>query len=244
MTSNLWTTKHPIDCNRCQTTLADYVRLELNGREVDQLYPDIAFHLETCEQCEAVYYREFRSQGRRKPVAELQQLGQRVGVAEVMQQIMPPAAPEPPAPKPGWVAKALEQGQAWLDEETDRWRQLWLSLPTLGRSLPPAPALAGLMTEIPVPLSSRQGVTWIAPAEAQFELQLAVKSDPAEQDRCQLEVAVTLKDRFGDFSGVKLTLLWGERAQLKVTDAQGEVTFSGLPVDQLPAMRLLVTLPD
>jgi hypothetical protein len=160
-----------------------------------------------------------------------------------MQQITPPAASTPPAPELDWLEIALEQGRAWLDQGTERWRRLWLALPTLGRPLQPAPALAGLMNEMPISLPSYQGTTRVAPPEAHFELQLIVVPDPADPDLGRLEVALTLKDRFGDFSGVQVTLLWDDTAQRAVTDAQGEVVFTGLPLDQLPSMRLLVTFP-
>jgi hypothetical protein len=72
----------------CQAKLADYVRLELEGREVEKLYPGVAFHIESCETCESLYYREFRTQGQQKSVAELKELGDRSQVEDVMNRLL------------------------------------------------------------------------------------------------------------------------------------------------------------
>ena len=156
------------------------------------------------------------------------------------------SVPQPPtAPDPSWQEVALDQGRAWLETETKRWRQLWLSLPPLWRQSQEAPALAGMLQKgVVVPPSSSQGTMKIAPPKAHFEMQLSVVSDQKEQDLCRLNVDLTLKDRFGDFSGVQVTLLWNNSAQSKETNPQGEVSFTGLPIDQLASMRLLVTFPE
>jgi hypothetical protein len=235
-----------VDCETCQAHLADYVRMELSGQAAEQTYPEIAFHIETCERCEAAYYREFRSQGQRKSLTELQQIGQRSQVAEVMRQIL--ATPTPdlmPAPDPSWYEVALDYGRAWLEQETGRWRQLWLSLATLGRGQALAPVLVGLMGDVAVSPSPAQGILNIAPADANFEIKLTVTPEPtvADEDLCRVDVALTLKDRFGDFSGAQIILFWGDTAHMQETDALGKVSFRGLPCDQVVSMSLTVTLP-
>lgn len=235
-----------VDWKTFHAHLADYVRLELAGEAAEAIYPEIAFYITAFPECEAAYDREFRSQGLRKTIPELQQLGQREETTTVMQHIGAATKPEPVlTPDPNWVEVALNEGRAWLERGTQRWRQLLLALPAFPSGQASAPALAGLMNANPT-TSSPLGSSYIAPAKANFELRLAVSSDAivGKEGLCQLEVTVTLHERFGDFSGVLITLLWGNAAQQQTTNALGKVTFRELPSEQLSTMHLLVTLPD
>jgi hypothetical protein len=231
-----------LDCERCQTHLPDYVHLELSNQNAEQAYPEIAFHIETCSRCEAVYYREFRTQGQHKTVAELQQVGDRTQVESLIQRIL--ASPLLTPPNTNWRQIALDYGRAWLEAETGRWRQLWLSLAGLGNVPRKTPALAGMMG-----LDSTPPDVWgtweISSPDANVEIKLIVVPDatPIDQDRCRVDIALTLKDYFGDFSGVQITLLWDETAYIKETDVWGKVSFTGLPCHQLPSMSLQIVLP-
>jgi hypothetical protein len=198
--------------------------------------------VETCAQCEAAYYREFRAQGQRKSVPELQQIGQRSLVAQVMQQIMSPVGPQP-IPDPGWYEIALAHGRAWLEQETGRWRQLMLSLATLSKLPQPRPALTGLMGADSATVSIL-GTIEITSPDQNFEIKLVVMADPtvADEEACRVEVAISCQDRFGDFSGIAVTLWWGDSAQTRETNSLGKVYFSGLPCRQLSSMNLGVVL--
>jgi hypothetical protein len=234
-----------IDCQTCQANLGEYVRMELSGQDVDRVQPEMSFHIEICETCEAVYYREFRKQGQRKSIAELQQVGQRSEVAKTLQQIVWPVAPDP-----GWQEIAFDQGRAWLERETGRWRQLWLSLTDLGQTLAMGEtlegglALEGLMqvTEPSIPVLSSMA---IASPDGSFDLKLIVGPDPTAggEALCLVEGAITLEERFGDFSGVRITLLWGDTSTVQKTDTLGKVSFTGLPCGQLVSMSMIVELP-
>lgn len=239
--NSLSSTPH-IDCETCQAKLADFVRLELTGQTAEQTYPEVAFHVESCSKCEAIYYREFRAQGQRKSLLELQQIGQRSQVAQVMQQIVSPVGPQP-IPDPSWYENPLTHGRAWLEQETGRWCQLMLSLATLGQAPHGTPALAGLMSLTPSSASVLGAIEIISPDD-NYEIKLVVVADPtaAAEDLCRVEVAVSCQDRFGDFSGIEVTLGWGDSARTGETDALGRVSFEGLPRQQLPFMNLSVVL--
>jgi hypothetical protein len=233
-----------IDCQTYQANLAEYVRLELSGQAADQVYPALAFHLEICQRCEAAYYREFRSQGQNKSLAELQQIGQRSQVAAVIQRIAP--AEPVPVPDPSWGELALEYGRAWLEQETGQLRRVWLSLASLGDRLgqgavgQPAPALTGLMgTTSVAPILGAMEVT---PPDCEIKLVILTDPNSTEAESCQVEVAISLKDRFGDFSGLEVTLLWENSAQIRKTDDMGRVSFTGLPCERVGSMSLIVSL--
>jgi hypothetical protein len=245
MNSKLLSPSSHVDCQACQATLADYVRLELDNRAAEETYPEVAFHIETCGRCEAAYYREFRAQGQRKSLAELRQIGGRSQVAEAMDQILPEPDPKP-APDPSWHQIALDYGRAWLEQETGRWRQVWFSLATLGGRPKATHALFGLMTDGGQEPSPAQRSLNVAPSGADFEIKLNVVSEPtsAGDALCRVDAALTLKNRFGDFSGARVTLLWGDTAFTQQTDALGKVSFGGLPCDQLDSMSLTVVLPE
>ncbi|MCB0167530.1 MAG: hypothetical protein KDI79_25095 [Anaerolineae bacterium] len=196
--------------------------------ELDKMQQaDVAAHLTRCPHCQA----------------ELSLLVEFLGNEPLAAPNPGSSLASPPAPAPNWYEVALDQGRAWLEQETDRWRRLWLLLPTLEKSFPGAPALAGLMSEGGLSASSVLGRADFTPAGANFALHLIVVQDPNDPNRCSLQADVILTDRFGDFSGVQVTLWAGDAAQVQVTNTQGEVLFTGLLADQLSSMRLLVTLP-
>jgi hypothetical protein len=236
-----------VDCQTCEENLADYVRLELDNQAAEEIYPEVAFHIETCDRCEAAYYREFAAQGQHKSLAELRQIGGRSQVAEAMAQIVAGSGVDPtPAPDPSWHQIALDHGRAWLEQETGRLRQVWLSLADLGRGPAAAPVLVGLMTDEAAETAPARGSLTVAPSGADFEIKLNVVSEPAPAGEalCRVNVALSLKNRFGDFSGAQVTLLWGDTAHTQQTDALGKVSFSGVPCDQLDSMSLTVVLPE
>jgi hypothetical protein len=147
-------------------------------------------------------------------------------------------------PRPNWLQVALGGGRAWLDEQTGRWRQIEMALSSLEGGAPGAPALAGLMgDETSEPIL---GSFTVIGSDANFEMKVrAVPESPdAGGDTCRLEVDVALRDRFGDFSGVQVTLLHDQAADTQFTNAQGEAVFSGVPTDRLAVMNLIVILPD
>lgn len=148
----------------------------------------------------------------------------------------------------GLIEQGLMQGRAWLEPVTQRWREVQLYLGQLltGPDAQPAYALAGLMGEDaasnpPVTLSGH-----FAPELANIELTLIVTPEPTPTDeqQCQLEAIITLHDALGDYSGVAVTLVWGDQARTGTTDSLGKVIFEHLPCGDLPAMSLTVTLPD
>ncbi|MCX6032109.1 MAG: zf-HC2 domain-containing protein [Chloroflexi bacterium] len=241
------TTGH-MDCATCQAHITEYVDLELSGTEADAELSSVAFHIETCPACETAYYQEFRAQGLRKSVSELQRVGHREWTARSLDRILRPAPSVRPEPARDWIEQGVAQGRAWLEPLTERWREVQVYLGRLltGPDLQPAYALSGLMGEgapagLPVSQSGH-----FAPEQAPFELTLVVTPEPATigEKRCRLEVVVTLRDALGDYSGMAVTLLWGDQARTGTTDSLGKLVFENLPSDDLPIMSLIVTFPD
>ena len=156
---------------------------------------------------------------------------------------VPATAPEP---NPNWRQVALEHGRAWLDQQTGHWRQVWLSLSSLGSHTTSAGALAGLMGTGATTSRSMAGAMYVSGADAGFEMKIRVMPDPTPSDPnlCRLELDFNLEDRFGDFSGVQVTLFRDKATDTQATNVQGEVSFSGLPCDQIANMSLVVILPE
>lgn len=241
------TPKDGVEWEMFQKNLADYVRLELAGQAADEMYPELAFYLATSPFCEEAYYQEFHAQGLQKSVTDLQHVGQRAQVAPAMSHILAYRPRELPlSPEPNWVEISLEHGRAWLERTTKRWRQLQLTLPTLPAGAEGTTALAGFLSGDAGGASPVTGTRQIAPSEAHFELSLLVMPAPVNETdkRCILEVALTLHERFGNFAGIDLWLFWGAEARHQQTDSLGKAIFTDLPCDQLPAMQLIIRLPD
>src|SRR4051812_7099222 len=111
MSNNSKITMNEIDRQLFADHLADYVRLQFEGRAADEAYPEIAFYIATFKECEAAYYREFRAQGKRKSTAELREVGQREQTAAVIQHIAGNAAQV--APDPNWYEVVQGRLRAW-----------------------------------------------------------------------------------------------------------------------------------
>ncbi|MFN8456668.1 MAG: hypothetical protein U0401_18705, partial [Anaerolineae bacterium] len=134
-------------------------------------------------------------------------------------------------------------GRAWLEQETGRWRQLALSLAALGQAPQGTPTLAGMMSLAPSASSILGAIEIISP-DNNYEVKLAVVAEPTAtaEELCRVEVAVSYQHRFGDFSGIEVTLWWGDSVHTKETDALGRASFAGLPCQQLSFMNLGVVL--
>jgi hypothetical protein len=232
-----------VDCDTCQGLLAEYVREQLANEPVHQTYSEFAFHIETCPRCEAAYFREFRRQGLQKSLPELQQVGRRAAVATVMNQILASVHEVhllAAGTQANWREVLLAAGRGWVDRASGAWQQVEIGLAGLvapGSGL--APALAGLQGTEHAPEPGR--ALTVAPEGANFELHVGVT--PAGEDECQIEAALTLYDRLGDYGGAEVTLLHGERTQRAITDSLGRVRFDGIASADLAELRLQVRLP-
>ena len=237
-------------CQACQERLYAYIDAELDGEETSTRFSKISRHLEECQECSQLYSELKVSllQQRHNTLVEppveasfdfsgLSELSLPESVAQKVEQVSPP--------QPTWYERSLEQGQAWIERETERWRQVWLSLASLQNSQPTVPALPGLMSSgepAPSPLGQTLHVN---PSDADLEVRLSLSPDPAVPDAgmCKLEVSVHLLDRFGDFSGVQVSLFQEEGIETQTTDTLGKVSFNRLQQNRLPSMSVLVTVP-
>jgi len=140
-----------------------------------------------------------------------------------------------------WLEVALAQGKAWVEQATGTWRKVSLSLAALTTPPTASPALSGLMRADSAAAPQMGASFTLAPDEANFELTATLL--PTDQAHCNLEVIVTLFDRLGDFSGVELTLSWGDQAITQTTDDQGEAVFADLPCAEVPTIQLWLDLP-
>lgn len=233
-----------LTCQECEELLPDYIEAKIEDQTDASPWSLVAQHLAVCPDCSAAY-------------AELTDL---MALVDSGPDVALPAYSTPDlsfldlesaersqlASDPNWLRVTLDYGQAWLERETGRWRQLWLSLPPLKHRSLDTLALTGLMNAEPRTTIPGQRILNIAPPEAGFALRLTVTPEPAStsQELYRLEVDLTLTDRLGDFSGAEVTLLWGSSEQSQKTNEWGEVVFSGLPDDQLASMDLKVILPD
>ncbi|MEM7028156.1 MAG: hypothetical protein AAF629_01090 [Chloroflexota bacterium] len=147
--------------------------------------------------------------------------------------------------KTDWVEQAFEFGQAWLEQESGRWRQIVLSLSSLGTQGTPNAALSGLMSGSTDTETFEQQSRVIAPFGADFELEIIFSplASSSAQNACQVTILLTRFNHFGDFSGASITLQGDDQIHSQETNALGEVIFAEIPCDQLNTMRLSMTLP-
>lgn len=252
----------------CQPALAEYVRSELDGDIVSTLWPSMALHIETCSNCTAAYFTEFRQQGRQRSLSELQSLGERHRTASVLDQILsrPVAnqrsvadADHGVVTKPSWREQIIEHGRIWLDQSSEQVRQVSVALGELLTPIQPNAATAGLMGGPPATGESTDGgsnqsraLSGIVDLPAQSGLEVKVMAEPmratssaaadAADPHYQVQVAVTPLDRLGDYSGIGVTLRWDDIVLSEETDATGIARFDQLQSSALSSMSLTVSV--
>ncbi|MBV7333444.1 hypothetical protein KFU94_35465 [Chloroflexi bacterium TSY] len=246
-----FTTAESIDCNSCGEKIGEYVQLELEGQDAERIYPDVSFHIETCDECEIAYYQEFRAQADKKSLQDLRILGERPLVASVLERMVPPTSLL--LPESSWVQQAIESGEAWLERGTKRLRQLSIALSNLQGELPSAAVPIGMMSS-DVDIEDQSNVLQVSPVELGLEIRLVLTNEPesskediaSDEELCKLDVAVTfLQERFGDFSGVTIRLQGKEKVYREaVTDVLGKVSFGRLPRAELETLTLIVLFPN
>lgn len=225
-----------------QEKLADYVRLELAGEAADEIYPEIAFYIQHAPACQAAYDREFRRQGLAKPLEELLPTQRRQTAITTLHEVFAPATSVAAPVQPDWVATTLEYGRAWIDQLSQRWRQVEIVLATLPLgSTSPAEVAGFLGAETATPSNRR--TMQISPVGANFEVMVTIAPEPTATGQYQVEAHITLFDRFGDFSGVEMALIGENVTRMATTDALGHVRFANVAGEQLPLLRLQIHLP-
>lgn len=226
--------------------LPSYVRLEFAGQSPEAIYPEWAFHIATSVECQNAYSQELRRQSLAQ-AADKVTVAQAGNVVNLLRHLHSATlSTATPAPAPSWVERKIEHGRAWLEAGTQRWRQVQLSLFNLHLYAAGQPAVIGLMSDERPDPAAVAGTLQVAPQDAGFELTIAVSPDPsaAAPVLYQAEVMLTLFDRFGDYAGVDLYLMWDETIRQATTDYFGRAMFTDLPPMQIKAMSLIVVLPN
>lgn len=241
MKEQLFNTKGDVNWDKFKEKLTDYVRLELAGEAAEEIYPELAFYIQHSPQCEEAYDREFRRQGLAKPIETLLTTERQQAVMATMHHIFGPEhSGFAQTPNPNWIMKTIEYGQIWLNQMTQQWQQLDIALLPLTFRPELTTASSGFLHE-----SRATGYTLLIDQEEEdFQLTISVEPDPTRSGQCQLIASIVLFKQLGDFSGVQMTLLWGDNAPSIATDIHGKATFTHLPADQLGNMQLKVKLPD
>ena len=215
--------------------LVDYVRLELEGQNVEDTYEDWAFHIQTSIECYNAYLHELQRQSlERVDGAVLQRVSTLLQSADNQSSVQPAA---------NWLIRTIEHGRAWLESESQRWRQIEVSLSGLTMGSPDTQAAVGLMSDESAQAVASGGLQ-LTPDDSNFELDVVISPDENSPALCQADVTVTLIDRFGDYSGSVVYLAWEETVNHGSTDELGRVRFSSLPKTKLNKMNLTVVFPD
>lgn len=243
--------KKPMDWTLFQEYLTDYVRLELSGETAEIVYPVIAYFIETIPQCEAAYYEEFQRQGEQTPIEVLRRINAQDNLEPwpLFLQEREPDSDFAPEPQPNWYEMSLEHGKAWLDEETDRWQQIWLTLASAFARPDNRQALAGLMRSSPSTEPAATTLMRVGGDDADIEVVVAVRPDPfMPEDYSILEVAIDRQDVFGDFSGIEVSLRLDEESHQAITDSLGKARFDKIANTLLQSadtpLQLVITMPD
>lgn len=224
--------------------LPAYVRLALDGQVPEETYPEWAFHIATSVECQAAYYQELRKQSLAQAVADTK-ITESSKAVRVLHQLRGATVPTVPPPASAWLERVIEHGRGWVEAETAKWRRLQIAFTGLQSGIAGSPALVGMMSDAGTTARRSTDALSVAPAESGFEVAISVlpNAGSSEKTTCQVEVLLTLHERFGDYSGVDLILQWDDTSREVTTDRLGRAIFTDLPYDQVKAMSLIVLLP-
>ncbi|MCB0084225.1 MAG: hypothetical protein KDE47_24970 [Caldilineaceae bacterium] len=239
---------YQIDCATCQAQLAEYVTRELNNEPVDQRFPALTFHIETCAACQSLYFARFRSQGLRKTLPELQQIGRHTAVSATLAEITQrSAASVDRALHANWVKDAFDFGYVWLDTEKKRWQQLQIALHQLliGPTDTAGLALAGLQSMATVEPGATASTAQVDYADGDLLVQLAVETTPvaAETDARQLVVTISTAEQWDRLPEFQVTLHYEQSDLTGQPDEFGTITFTPVPRNILAIGTLTIRPP-
>ncbi|MEW5987782.1 MAG: hypothetical protein AB1791_14200 [Chloroflexota bacterium] len=226
-----------IACQNCLAQLDDYVAAQLAGRDYLAAFSNVAYHLDACLECAAVYARLYE--------LELAAAGGRL--AAVMHI---------PAPNLSVLlsgrSRFQRDGSSWkrdLQESVQRmgdWLRLQLSADLLPL-LHPTPTLAALRAPAD---SERYAETLLnlEPDEAlrpDWPATVTAYRDSHHPEECLIEVMVELPGRsWPDLAGIPVILVTAGQRREALTDAWGLSAFAGVPVSHLPDLTIEIRTPS
>lgn len=163
--------------------------------------------------------------------------------------------------EPTWRELLIQQGRLWLDQSSEQVRQLSVALGEVLTPIQPNAATAGLMSGtaastgpagdgtlsgvIDLPARSGLEVKVIAEpilSEAGSGTEAGSGEDANMEPQYEVQVAVTLTEHLGDYSGVGVTMRWNQSVLSAETDAMGIARFGELDASSLPLMSLTITV--
>lgn len=151
-------------------------------------------------------------------------------------------------PEAGWVLTLWEQGQAWVEPLTRRWRQVQFTLPPFAAGWGNPLVAAGLQGD---DAATADATAADADASAQSlhlqptgaDFQMTVTLQPtADADSCHLNVTVTAANRF-DLAGILVALQAATDLAQANTDELGRVTFHNRRRTEIATARLILRFP-
>jgi glutaredoxin len=219
-----------LTCQECQDLLPEYLQAEVDGQAHEAQWHPVAFHLETCPHCSAVY-------------ATLHELTE---LADGERGSEPPHYPVPELPflRAESVTLAQPLRAPWrLDELGCLIIEFSAELVRALQSpaYQPAYAAARLKSD-----KSQRVLCQLSLKEAVEDLEVTITAEERREDptRCTVVVEVNVPSRGGwpNLAGAKVTLKRGElELETQLTDAFGKAVFEGIGTEDLAYLVFEIT---
>lgn len=220
-------------CQQCLSRLDDYITAQLSGEDYLTGWPEVGAHLDGCLNCAEAYARLYTLE--QAILTDTLPEPAQLPVPDLSFLLPEASGPlSPAALRARLRLKALaEQLRAALQHLEGR-IQLQLT-PALLPLLQPiqAPARAALPDELLLSLEPEEipGVD--------LALSLAAYREEQLPESCRVEILVQPPGRsWPDLAGIQVTLTAAGQQQQAATNAWGEVSFRGVPVDALPHLAV------
>ena len=221
----LQSTTNEAACDACLSQLAEYVAVQLSGRNVLTLFPRIAGHLDGCLQCAAAYARLYR--------LEMD------AAADALPELQRPRRPDlsflPAAPTPQPSFRELLQSAF---TQLQNGLRLQLTVDLLPHLQPP-PMLAAARAAGDDERYAEQLYRLDSGdvMESDLPIKLSIYRDSEAPQNCLVEVAVSPAGRaWPQLGGIVVALELPEGRREQHTNPWGVTAFAPVPVTELGSL--------
>ena len=221
------------DCEICQNRLYDYIVAQLGGEDYEARFPDVASHLDACENCASVYADAYDR------LYELERV-EKANILPLPEKLPAPDLSFLTTSKKNKLAKVLRDA---VQSTTETFKlQFSAKLMQLVPQPPAAPQVrAPADSERYNEILLRLDPT-LAPEELNLPITLTAYRDSYQPDTCLIKLNYKpAEESWPDLGGRNVTLRSVNEKFEALTDPWGDVSFEGIPVNNLADFTLEIS---
>jgi len=223
-----------LTCAECEVRLPEYIQVQIEGGNPEEVFPQVHEHLTLCPSCEQTYHDLLR-----------------MDTLVLSDKLPQPTAYSPPdlsflhrLQVPEVLGELVRGGAYWAQ---GRARRLLVDMGVFFRMLGSQPDLALALAVRGEEYTSREVLYQVAlgPEELDdLDVEVTVYRKPDQPDLVRVVVEVRVPSRLLEgFAGGRVEMESGGRIRVAETDEDGQAVFDDVPLVELKEARFVVIPP-